>query len=148
MKMTFKNTLGWYWIYCGFYFIHNFPPPPSHLRIITSTIHPKMRQDNANKRWTSEKYQLLLLNALEFFLMREKDLKLGIRYLQCLFCRGDRLLSRLKGPPRHPKSTGTCKNQKVFRIPLNAEIRSQTQRKTREKRMRAIQRFDVSITLV
>ena len=52
------------------------------------------------KRFTSEKYELLLLSALSFFLMREKDLKIGIRYLQCLFYRAILFVSHFKRPSK------------------------------------------------
>ena len=43
------------------------PPPPSHRWRITGTVQPKLRRENANKRWINGKYESLLLNALIFF---------------------------------------------------------------------------------
>ena len=63
---------------------------------ITRTIQSKLRRENASKRLKGDKYELLVPNALNFFLMSENDLKFGIRYLQWLLYRVRSFVSRVK----------------------------------------------------
>ena len=57
---------------------------------ITRTIQSKLRRESANKCLASEKHELLVPNALNFFVVTEEDLKFGIRYLKWLL-HGERL---------------------------------------------------------
>ena len=59
-------------------------------------IQSKLRRENANKCSKGDKYELLVSNALNFFLMTEDDLKFGIRSLQWLLYRVRLFVSGVK----------------------------------------------------
>ena len=71
------------------------PPASQHWKI-AFTIQSKLRQENANKCLKGDKYELLVSNALNFFLMTEDDLKFGIRSLQWLLYRARSFVSGVK----------------------------------------------------
>ena len=56
----------------------------------------QMRRENVNKCLKRDKYELLVSNALNFFLMTEDDLKFGTRYLQWLLYRAISFFSGVK----------------------------------------------------
>ena len=71
-------------------------PPASQRWKIAFTIQSKLRRENANKCLKGDKYELLVSNALNFFLMTEDDLKFGIRSLQWLLYRVRSFVSGVK----------------------------------------------------
>ena len=71
-------------------------PPASQRWKITFTIQSKLRPENTNERLKGDKYELLVSNALKFFLMTEDDLKFGIRSPQWLLYSARSFVSGVK----------------------------------------------------
>ena len=92
-----------------------------------------------------DKYELLVPNALNVFLMTEDDLKFGIRYLQWLLYKVRSFFPRVK------RSYKASEEVQAFAKAIGAQrnfktaIQSHTRRKTRKKGVRAMRRMDMPI---
>ena len=79
---------------------------------------------------------------MHFFLIREKYLELGIKYLHWLY-RARSFVSHAKRSSKASEELRTWQNNRYSRTPLKATTWSRTPRKTRKKTMRAIQWVDM-----
>ena len=147
MRKAFNNTLQWDWLRCGCHLIHNvvtagFTTLQNNAHNPAQTEARKCQQ--ALDRW---EVWIIVTQCIVFFKIREKYMELRIKYLQWLY-REKSFVSHAKRSSKASEELRTLQSNRCSRTPLKAATRSRTPRKTRKKKMRAIQRVDMPIRSV
>ena len=142
MRKTFHNTLQWDWLFCGYHLIHNVVT--AGFTTLRNNAHNPAQIEAKKCQKALDRWEMWIIvtQCIVFFKIRERYWESGIKYLHWLY-RARSFVSHAKRSSNAPKSCGHYKSNRCSRTSLKAATQSQTPRKTRKKRMRAIHRVDM-----